>query len=140
MDLISQFISRYRKEYDFYEQACRMTAQVLDSNLQSAGIRAIVTSRAKNPVRLETKVRQRSQSHSYSSVEDIYDDIVDLAGVRVALYFPAERGEVGRIIRSLFVPVAVRPPEPLSGASIAGVSLGLDKPVHLAISQGVRLL
>lgn len=106
MDIISQFISRYRKEYDFYEQACRMTSQVLDSNLQSAGIRAIVTSRAKNPQRLETKVRQRAQSHTYASVEDIYDDIVDLAGVRVALYFPAERSEVGRIIRALFVPVA----------------------------------
>jgi ppGpp synthetase/RelA/SpoT-type nucleotidyltranferase len=106
LDLISQFISRYRKEYDFYEQACRMTSQVLDSNLQSAGIRAIVTSRAKNPQRLETKVRQRAQSHSYASVEDIYEDIVDLAGVRVALYFPAERGDVGRIIRALFVPVA----------------------------------
>ena len=106
MDLISQFISRYRKEYDFYEQACRMTSQVLDSYLQSAGVRAIVTSRAKNPVRLETKVRQRAKAHPYASVEDIYEDIVDLAGVRVALYFPAERGEVGRIIRTLFVPVA----------------------------------
>jgi ppGpp synthetase/RelA/SpoT-type nucleotidyltranferase len=106
LDLIGQFISRYRKEFDFYEQACRMTAQVLDSNLQSAGIRAIVTSRAKNPLRLETKVRQRSKSNDYETVDSIYDDIVDLAGVRVALYFPAERGEVGRIIRSLFVPVA----------------------------------
>jgi ppGpp synthetase/RelA/SpoT-type nucleotidyltranferase len=106
LDIIGQFISRYRKEYDFYEQACRMTSQVLDSNLQSAGIRAIVTSRAKNPQRLETKVRQRAQSHTYTSVEDIYDDIVDLAGVRVALYFPAERSEVGRIIQTIFVPVA----------------------------------
>lgn len=83
-----------------------MTAQVLDSNLQSAGIRAIVTARAKNPLRLETKVRQRSQSHPYALVDDIYDDIVDLAGVRVALYFPAEREEVGRIIRALFILVA----------------------------------
>jgi ppGpp synthetase/RelA/SpoT-type nucleotidyltranferase len=106
VDLISQFISRYRKEFDFYEQACRMVAQVLDSNLQSAGIRAIVTSRAKNPVRLETKVRQRALSKVYKIVDDIYDDIVDLAGVRVALYFPAESGEVGRIVRSVFVPVA----------------------------------
>jgi len=106
LDLISQFISRYRKEYDFYEQACRIAAQVLDSNLQSAGIRAIVTSRAKNPVRLETKVRQRARSESYKILDDIYDDIVDLAGVRVALYFPAERGDVGRIVRSIFVPVA----------------------------------
>ncbi len=106
MDLIAQFISRYRKEYDFYEQACRMTAQILDSNLQSAGVRAIVTSRAKNPIRLETKVRQRNGKKAYETVEEIYDDIVDLAGVRVALYFPAEREEVGRIIKSIFVPVA----------------------------------
>lgn len=106
MDLIPQFIARYRKEYDFYEQACRMTAQVLDSNLQSAGVRAIVTSRAKSPTRLETKVRQRSAKRPYKTVDEIYDDIIDLAGVRVALYFPAEREEVGRVIRSLFVQVS----------------------------------
>jgi len=106
LDLISQFVARYRKEYDFYEQACRMTAQVLDSNLQSAGVRAIVTSRAKSPTRLETKVRQRAIKTPYTTVEAIYDDIVDLAGVRVALYFPAEREQVGRVIKSLFVPVA----------------------------------
>jgi ppGpp synthetase/RelA/SpoT-type nucleotidyltranferase len=106
LDLISQFISRYRKEFDFYEQACRMVSQVLDSNLQSAGIRAIVTSRAKNPTRLEAKVRQRAVQKSYSSVDEIYEDIVDLAGVRVALYFPAEREEVGKIVSSLFVAIA----------------------------------
>lgn len=106
MDLIAQFISRYRKEYDFYEQACRMAAQVLDSNLQSAGVRAIVTSRAKNPTRLETKVKQRATKKVYESVDDVYEDIVDLAGVRVALYFPAERAEVGRIIKSLFISLA----------------------------------
>lgn len=110
MDLIAQFVSRYRKEYDFYEQACRMAAQVLDSNLQSAGVRAIVTSRAKNPTRLETKVKQRAMKKTYASVDEIYEDIVDLSGVRVALYFPAEREEVGRIIKSIFVPV-VEPKE-----------------------------
>lgn len=83
-----------------------MVSQVLDSNLQSAGVRAIVTSRAKNPARLETKVRQRAVKKAYNTVDDVYEDIVDLAGVRVALYFPAEREEVGRIIKSLFVPVA----------------------------------
>ena len=106
MDLISEFVTRYRKEYDFYEQACRMAAQVLDSNLQSTGVRAIVTSRAKNPARLEVKARQRAEKKQYISVEEIYEDIVDLAGVRVALYFPAEREEVGRVVRSLFALVS----------------------------------
>lgn len=102
MDLISEFIQRYRKEYDFYEQACRMVAQALEENLRSEGIRAIVTSRAKNPARLESKIRQRALKHQYPDVSSIFDDIVDLAGVRVALYFPGESEEVGRIIESLF--------------------------------------
>lgn len=106
MDLISEFIARYRKEYDFYEQSCRMVSQILDTTLQSAGIRAIVTSRAKNPTRLESKVRQRTIKARYKTVEAIYEDIVDLAGVRVALYFPGEREEVGKIIRALFVLVS----------------------------------
>lgn len=103
LDLIAEFIGRYRKEFDFYEQSCRMVAQILEANLRSAGVRAIVTSRAKSPTRLEEKVRQRSAKTNYKSVEDIYKDIVDLAGVRVALYFPGERDEVGKIVRSLFL-------------------------------------
>ena len=102
LDLVSEFIARYRKEYDFYEQACRMVAQTLEANLRSAGVRAIVTSRAKNPARLEAKVKQRAIRKKYKDVSAIFDDIVDLAGVRVALYFPGERQEVGRIIQSLF--------------------------------------
>lgn len=105
MNLISEFIGRYRKEFDFYEQSCRMVAQILEANLRSAGVRAIVTSRAKNPTRLEDKVRQRSTKTNFKSVDDIYTDIVDLSGVRVALYFPGEREEVGKIISSLFLVV-----------------------------------
>jgi len=101
-DIVAEFMSRYRKEYDFYEQACRIAAQLLDASLQSAGVRAIVTSRAKNLSRLEEKVRQRALSKVYKSVNEIYEDIVDLAGIRVALYFPAERDATGRIISSLF--------------------------------------
>lgn len=102
LDLIAQFVARYRKEYDFYEQACRICAQMLDAKLQTSGIRSIVTSRAKNPLRLEAKIRQRDAEKKYTSLEEIFEDIVDLAGVRVALYFPAEREEVGKIIQSQF--------------------------------------
>jgi hypothetical protein len=51
--------------------------------------------------RLEAKVRQRATTRNYSSVDDIYNDIVDLAGARVALYFPGERTQVDSIVRSL---------------------------------------
>jgi ppGpp synthetase/RelA/SpoT-type nucleotidyltranferase len=102
MGVIEDFIARYRKEYDFYDQAARLVGQLLEANLQTAGIRSMVTSRAKSITRLETKVLQRSTSKGYKCVDDIFTDIVDLAGARVALYFPGERGQVDLLIKSLF--------------------------------------
>jgi len=101
MDLIEDFVARYRKEFDFYDQSARLVAQTLEGALQAAGIRAIVTSRAKSVGRLERKCRQREAEKKYASVQDIYDDIIDLAGVRVALYFPGERNEVDKLVKEL---------------------------------------
>jgi ppGpp synthetase/RelA/SpoT-type nucleotidyltranferase len=75
----------------------------LEGRLQSAGVRAIVTSRAKTVGRLESKVRDRDKKKTYTKVEAIYTDIVDLAGARVALYFPAQREQVKVLINELFV-------------------------------------
>ncbi len=102
MDLIDSFISRYRKEYDFYDQAARLVAQLLERTIQSAGIRAMVTFRAKSTARVEEKIRQRSADKKYQNLDDVFRDIVDLAGVRVALYFPGEREQVGKVIGQLF--------------------------------------
>lgn len=115
VDIIDQFIARYRREFDFFEQAGRLVAQQLDAQLQASGIRAMVTSRAKNPRRLEAKIRQRATSKSYTIVDDIYSDIVDLAGVRVALYFPAEREEIDKIINEQFA--LMSPPKEFRGTS-----------------------
>ncbi|MFF0338366.1 GTP pyrophosphokinase family protein [Kribbella sp. NPDC004875] len=100
--LVDRFISQYVREIDFYEQAARLAASKLETELQSEGIRCIVTSRAKSVLRLEEKVRQRNSKTPYRSLDAIYGDIVDLAGVRVALYFPAERDQVGKVIERLF--------------------------------------
>jgi ppGpp synthetase/RelA/SpoT-type nucleotidyltranferase len=102
MGLIEEFIARYRREFDYYDQTARLVAQALDSNLQAAGIRSMVTSRAKSPARLEAKVRQRARTKTYATLENISADIVDLAGARVALYFPGERDQVDRLVKQLF--------------------------------------
>jgi|ERR1700730_9654302 ppGpp synthetase/RelA/SpoT-type nucleotidyltranferase len=102
MALLDEFISQYRKQYDFYDSAARLVAQILDSNLQAGGVRSIVTSRAKSIIRLEAKVKQRAATKNYTDVDSIYRDIVDLAGVRVALYFPAERDQVDKLIKQTF--------------------------------------
>ncbi|WP_079040438.1 RelA/SpoT domain-containing protein [Streptomyces prasinus] len=102
MNLIDQFIDRYTKEYDFYSHAARLVAQVLESDLRSAGIRCIVSHRAKDIERLKSKCIQRDAQVKYESVEQIFEDIVDLAGVRVALYFPGEQEQVDKAIARLF--------------------------------------
>jgi len=102
IDLIDNFIARYRREYDFFDQAARLAAQILEGRLRAAGIRSIVTSRAKAVGRLEAKVRERASRKNYACVENIFDDIVDLTGIRVAMYFPGEHTQADSIIRSLF--------------------------------------
>lgn len=105
MDIISQFIENYKKKYGFYENAARLAASQLESALQAAGIRAIVTSRAKNPGRLKNKVVHRNSLREtpYKTMKEIYDDIVDLSGVRVSLYFPGDREKTDTLINELFV-------------------------------------
>lgn len=115
MGVIDLFIARYVKEYDFYDQAARLVAQRLESQLRVSGIRCIVTSRAKSVSRLEEKCRQRDRRTRYSAVDDIFDDIVDLAGVRVALYFPAERVQVESIIEREFVQLEAKKEFPGTG-------------------------
>ncbi|MGC0340020.1 hypothetical protein [Streptomyces sp. SLBN-8D4] len=102
MKLIDQFVARYSKEYDFYSQAARLVAQTLERDLRSSGVRCIVTHRAKDITRLEEKCRQRAPREKYKTIEDIYEDIVDLAGVRVALYFPGEQDQAEKAVYRLF--------------------------------------
>ena len=104
MDLINQFIENYKKKMNFYETAGRMAARQLESALQAAGIRAIVTSRAKAPGRLKSKVLIRNSRRAvpYKNMREIYEDIADLCGVRVSLYFPGDRDKADSLINDLF--------------------------------------
>jgi ppGpp synthetase/RelA/SpoT-type nucleotidyltranferase len=105
LSVIDAFIKLYKHEVDFYEEVAHQTADLLEDALTEAGIRAIVTFRAKRPRKLRGKLVVRNQKRQYQSFRDIYDDIVDLAGVRVALYLPADRAAVGEIIEQVFAPV-----------------------------------
>ncbi|RZT02792.1 RelA/SpoT domain-containing protein [Cuneatibacter caecimuris] len=104
MDLISQFMENYKKKISFYETAGRLAASQVESALQAAGIRAMVTSRAKNPVRLKVKVLRRNAERiiPYKNMKEIYEDIADLCGVRISLYFPGDRGKAGDLVQDLF--------------------------------------
>lgn len=102
MQLIDEFIEQYKKQYDFYSELARIGCRNLESELSKRGIKAIVSFRAKRPDRLKDKLVQRANEKNYKALDDIYDDIVDLAGVRVALYFPSDRDLVDEIVNDQF--------------------------------------
>ncbi|MEO7718604.1 MAG: RelA/SpoT domain-containing protein [Capsulimonas sp.] len=102
IDVVNEFLRRYEREYDFYQEVSRQCAQRLETALEQNAIRAIVTWRAKRSDRLRTKVEKRYSTKNYATTEQVFDDIVDLAGVRVALYFPADRKKVNQIIDDNF--------------------------------------
>ncbi len=113
--VIEAFLKNYKHEVDFYDEVAHLVQDKLDQALQDAGIKAVVSSRAKTPDRLKKKLYKRDQKRHYKTFRDIDDDIIDLAGCRVALYMPADREAVGKIVEQLFVPV--RPPRSFPEAS-----------------------
>ncbi|MFH1851521.1 MAG: RelA/SpoT domain-containing protein [Candidatus Neomarinimicrobiota bacterium] len=102
MSLINDYIAQYLRELDFYREVARICAQQCENELEQNGIRAIVTNRVKRSDRVRKKIEARNKKKHYRNFEDISNDVMDLAGVRIALYFPADQTEVDRIIKNGF--------------------------------------
>lgn len=102
MKLINEFIEQYNKEYDYYQKLAQIISNKIEDQLFNRGVKAIVSFRAKKPERLQDKLLKRNQKKNYKSISQIYDDIVDLAGIRVSLYFPSERELLDEIINEIF--------------------------------------
>lgn len=101
-EVIRDFLTEYERDYSYYEEVARVAEERMASLLESEGIRAIVTSRAKRIPSLRRKLLQRYPSKKYKSRDEIYKDIHDLVGVRVALYFPGQTEAVRHLIREHF--------------------------------------
>lgn len=102
MTPLDEFLRLYPREIDFYQEAARLCAALCEQELQTMGKRVIVTHRAKRPDRLAEKLEQRNPEKRYKTVQEIVDDIIDLAGVRIALYFPGDQDDVDAVIRKTF--------------------------------------
>jgi ppGpp synthetase/RelA/SpoT-type nucleotidyltranferase len=102
MKVIDDFIKQYNKEFDYYQKLSQIVANKVEDQLFKRGLKAIVTYRAKRPDRLKDKLIKRNEEKHYKNIEEIFQDIVDLAGIRIALYFPSEREIIDEIIKDLF--------------------------------------
>lgn len=100
--LLVEVEARYNREYDYYLKASALVSQILEGALTAEGIKCIVSHRAKDPLKLSEKVTKRNNDKRYKSSKEIFEDIVDLSGVRIALYFPNDREKVKKIIEGLF--------------------------------------
>lgn len=102
MTIIDEFIRQYNKEFDYYQKLSQIVANKVEDQLFKRGVKAIVSFRAKKPERLQDKLNKRNETKKYKKIQDIYDDVVDLSGVRVSLYFPSERDLLDEIINEVF--------------------------------------
>ncbi len=102
MKAVDDFLKSYAREYDFFFEASKRCAAMCETGLEQNGLRAIVTYRAKRVDRLRTKLLKRNETKKYASKDEVVNDIVDLAGVRIALYFPADREAVRKYITATF--------------------------------------
>ncbi|GIJ88921.1 hypothetical protein Asppvi_007849 [Aspergillus pseudoviridinutans] len=105
--IIENFVASYEKHRDFYNHTAMAARKICEAALERHHIPCLVSHRAKEPASLRKKLyaRQLLRGHVYSDREEIKNDISDLAGVRIALYYPRHGEEVKRILNDEFTVV-----------------------------------
>ncbi|KAL6233052.1 hypothetical protein BDW75DRAFT_242376 [Aspergillus navahoensis] len=100
--VIDQFLAWYKENQGGYVSIAHESAGRLTQALNDAGVPHKVDYRAKAIERLKIKVSERKDDRKYANVDDIVTDIVDLAGVRVLVYFPSDKARVEKLITDNF--------------------------------------
>lgn len=105
-DTIKKAVQRYHREYDRYLKLAARVAEICRSEIiEGNAIRAQVTSRAKSPKSLEGKLRRFAATgkKSFSDVDAVFDQIRDLAAVRVATYEQRHEDQVVGLVCKRFL-------------------------------------
>lgn len=85
--IIDEFVAYYKQVKSHFKFLAETVETKCRDAIDEAGIRCIVTSRAKHEESLHDKLLRRQERRGpYPDRLAIYEDIVDLAGVRVAVY------------------------------------------------------
>jgi ppGpp synthetase/RelA/SpoT-type nucleotidyltranferase len=107
-DTIKKAVQRYHREYDRYLKLAARVAEICRSEIvEGNAIRAQVTSRAKSPKSLEGKLRRFAATgkKSIPDVDAVFDQIRDLAAVRVATYEQRHEEQVVQLVCKRFIDV-----------------------------------
>ncbi len=102
---IAEAVARYQREYDRYLKLCSRVADICRYEVVEANaIRAHVTFRAKGHKSLETKLRKFAQTgkKTMATADSVFDQVRDLAAVRVATYVQTDERKVTEAIVKRF--------------------------------------
>ncbi len=104
-ETIKEAVRRYHREYDRYLKLCARVAEICRSEvIEGNAIRAQVTSRAKSPKSLEGKLRRFAAAGKkvMPDVESVFDQVRDLAAVRIATYEQRHEDQVVQAVCERF--------------------------------------
>ncbi|RDW75405.1 hypothetical protein BP6252_06547 [Coleophoma cylindrospora] len=102
-DIVKLFKTNWPDNEKIYADAAQYARDLCEAGLEENNIHAIVTHRVKKVDRIEIKIRERmARATVYHNFDDILNDLPDLAGVRIAVYFPSDRKKLEEIITNSF--------------------------------------
>jgi ppGpp synthetase/RelA/SpoT-type nucleotidyltranferase len=107
-DIVNTFLKEYPIQQRYWKDLAGTTHDICQRSLNIQGIGAVTTFREKSHDSSKEKVERFSvRRGGYKTKEEIYDDIPDFAGVRIALFIPSQKDIVGNIINESFEKVKV---------------------------------
>jgi ppGpp synthetase/RelA/SpoT-type nucleotidyltranferase len=112
-EMIAESVASYRREQDRYLKLARFVAEQCRRIVEDNAIRATVQWRAKGSTSVDLKLRRyladEQRRHDFNSVDDVFEKLKDLAGVRITTYVESEREHVVRLVSEAFsVPVTAK--------------------------------
>lgn len=105
-ETIKKAVQRYHREYDRYLKLAARVAEICRSEIvEGNAIRAQVTSRAKSPKSFEGKLRRFASAgkKSMPNVDSVFDQIRDLAAVRIATYEQRHEDQIVSLVVGRFI-------------------------------------
>ncbi|MGV0758125.1 hypothetical protein V6768_02385 [Tistrella mobilis] len=104
-ELITEAVARYRRERDRYVKLADRVAEICREDVcEQNAIRAHVTFRIKTEKSFEGKLRRFAsrEDRNYTSIDEIFASISDLAGVRVSAYQEKDCNQIVQKMEELF--------------------------------------
>ncbi|KAF2122478.1 hypothetical protein BDV96DRAFT_560880 [Lophiotrema nucula] len=118
--LIEEFMLEWYQKKSYYKGISETARDLCKEIVSNEGIHAEYKYRVKDSTRLRAKCLDRATRKDYRTPKDIFADLVDLAGVRICLYFPNQKDRVSELIHKHFDVKETKPhPDPLEQGSEA---------------------